>query len=61
VAGCCEYGDEPLGSCATELVKSSYYVCSEKQTEPTKRELERHVELLNVKVDGMHAYFYPLP
>jgi hypothetical protein len=24
VAGCCECGDEPSGSCATELVKSSY-------------------------------------
>jgi hypothetical protein len=23
VAGCCECGDEPLGSCATELVKGS--------------------------------------
>jgi hypothetical protein len=22
VAGCCEYGDEPSGSCATELVMS---------------------------------------
>jgi hypothetical protein len=22
VAGCCECGDEPSGSCATELVKS---------------------------------------
>jgi hypothetical protein len=25
VAGCCECGDEPSGSCATELV--SYYCC----------------------------------
>jgi hypothetical protein len=24
VAGCCEYGDEPSGSCATELVMPVY-------------------------------------
>jgi hypothetical protein len=24
VAGCCECGDEPSGSCATELVKRSF-------------------------------------
>jgi hypothetical protein len=27
VAGCCECGDEPSGSCATELVGSTYFVC----------------------------------
>jgi hypothetical protein len=25
VAGCCECGDEPSGSCATELVNNDYY------------------------------------
>jgi hypothetical protein len=25
VAGCCECGDEPSGSCATELVSYCYY------------------------------------
>jgi hypothetical protein len=24
MAGCCECGDEPLGSCATELVSRGY-------------------------------------
>jgi hypothetical protein len=28
VAGCCECGDEPSGSCATELVLCQVSVCS---------------------------------
>jgi hypothetical protein len=28
VAGCCECGDERLGSCATELVTNEYALCS---------------------------------
>jgi hypothetical protein len=26
VAGCCEYGDEPSGSCATELVSLTRFI-----------------------------------
>jgi hypothetical protein len=26
MAGCCECGDEPLGSCATELVSDSFWI-----------------------------------
>jgi hypothetical protein len=29
VAGCCECGDEPLGSCATELVSLSSFPTSD--------------------------------
>jgi hypothetical protein len=31
VAGCCECGDEPSGSCATELVKAIFETCTEEQ------------------------------
>jgi hypothetical protein len=39
VAGCCECGDEPSGSCATELVRSmSSSFCSE-TTQPTPQHM----------------------
>jgi hypothetical protein len=47
VAGCCECGDEPLGSCSTQLVSSIVYLW---QYEEEIREF--HVHSL-VEKDGL--------
>jgi hypothetical protein len=41
VAGCCECGDEPSGSCATELVSSCRKVLKSNNV------LKRHAEITN--------------
>jgi hypothetical protein len=40
VAGCCECGDEPSGSCATELVRDN--VSEERKGETSEDRLERN-------------------
>jgi hypothetical protein len=54
VAGCCECGDEPSRSCATELVSLSIALCS------TWREISA-LTIISILLELRHIFEYSTP